>query len=211
MIEVRGRPILEHNMARLAAYGFRDVIVNMHHRPETIVSHFGAGGEFGVRIIYSYEPALLGTAGALNPMREILDETFLVVYGDNLSTCRFDKLVATHRPGDVATIAVFEREDVAHSGVVTLDDDDRVTSFVEKPEADVASKWVNAGLIVLEPEIFGYIPEGYSDFGRTVLPQALQAGERMRAYKMDERLWWIDSLADFERTAVDPALGELDA
>ena len=146
MIEVRGRPILEHNMARLAAYGFRDVIVNMHHRPETIVSHFGAGGEFGVRIIYSYEPALLGTAGALNPMREILDETFLVVYGDNLSTCRFDKLVATHRPGDVATAmpsglalaSTWDPQVVYDSAAVVGDEARRRDDFPAAGEALVA-------------------------------------------------------------------------
>jgi NDP-sugar pyrophosphorylase family protein len=212
MIEIRGRPILEHTIKRLSAFGVRDFIVNTHHHSEAIVSYFGDGAAFGVRMTYSYEPALLGTAGALNPVRDLLDSTFLLVYGDNLTTCRLDRLIATHRPGDLATIAVFQREDVAQSGVVELDADDRVTAFVEKPDVAVESHWVNAGLIILEPRIFEFIPPGgFSDFGRTVLPAALEAGERLSAYKMSEQLWWIDSLQDYERTIADPALAALDA
>jgi len=208
MIEIRGRPILEHNVLLLVRYGVTDITLNTHYLPEAVSEYFGDGKRFGARISYSYEPELLGTAGALNAVRDRFDETFVVLYGDNLTTCDLSRLSEAHRRGGaVGTIAVYERADVSQSGVVVLDADDRVVRFVEKPRGQEAlGNWVNAGLLVLEPTIFRHIPEsGVADFGKDVFPEALAAGETLRAYRMTERLWWIDSLADYERTANDPA------
>ena len=77
-------------------------------------------------------------------------------------------------------------------------------TFLEKPAPDqIFSSWVNAGIMVCEPGIFDAIPAGFSDFGRNVLPELIRKGERIFAYRMDgenERLLWIDSLEDYERT-----------
>ena len=151
----------------------------------------------------------MGTAGALNAVRDPFDETFFVIYGDNLTTCDLSLLLECHRAGGgIGTIALFEREDVSQSGVVQLDPNGRIVRFVEKPRSDEAvGHWVNAGLLVLEPAIFRHIPaHGFSDFGKDVFPSALAAGKVLSGYRMTERLWWIDSLADYERTLADPTL-----
>jgi NDP-sugar pyrophosphorylase family protein len=213
MIEVRGRPILEHNVRLLVRAGVRDITINTHYLPDVVTTNFDDGKKFGARISYSHETELLGTAGALNAVRDRFEETFVVVYGDNLTTCDLSRLIEVHRSGQAtATIAVYARDDVSQSGVVVLDGDDRVLRFVEKPQAEERlGHWVNAGLLVLEPSIFRYIPsEGFSDFGRDVFPAALAAGDRIQAYRMTEHLWWIDSLADYERTVRDPATGLLE-
>jgi NDP-sugar pyrophosphorylase family protein len=211
MIPVRGRPILEHNVRLLAYFGVREIVINLHHRGDVVRAHFGDGSAFGVHIAYSEEQTLLGTAGALNAVREIFREPFFLIYGDNLTTCRLDRLRARQRTDSVATVALFEREDVAHSGVAALDADDRITAFVEKPAPGTEqSHWVSAGVMLLAPAIFAYIPPaGPSDVGRDVLPAALAAGARIEGYRMDERLWWIDSPADYERTLADPRTSEL--
>jgi len=203
MLEIAGRPILEHNVRLLARYGIRDIVINLHHHPEAVIDHFRDGAQFGVAISYSYEPELLGTAGALNPIRSSLTKTFLVLYGDNLSTCDLGKLLEVHdRSEAVATIALFEREDVTASGIVGIDDDDRITRFLEKPRAEeVFSHWVNAGILALEPDALDAIPrDGFSDFGRDVLPDLLASHRKVGGYRMTEELWWIDSLPDYERT-----------
>jgi len=206
MIDVRGRPILEHNVRMLAQAGVSDIVINLHHRGETIRAHFGNGERFGVRIAYAEEPVLLGTAGALNAVRERFREPFFLIYGDNLSTCRLERLLARHGRDAIATVALFERPDVAQSGVAALDAHDRITAFVEKPAPGTEpSHWVSAGMLVLAPAIFAFIPvSGASDIGRDVLPAAIAAGKRVEGYRMDERLWWIDSRADYERTVADP-------
>ena len=207
MIEIGGRPILEHNVRMLVRYGVADITINTHYMPAAVTGHFGDGSAFGARIVYSHEPELLGTAGALNAVRDRFDETFLVVYGDNLTTCDLSRLLKCHRSGGgIGTIALYRREDVSHSGVALLDEGNRILTFVEKPGSEERiGQWVNAGILVFEPAIFRYIPErDFSDLGRDVLPAALTAGEVLRGYRMNEQLWWIDSLADYDRTLADP-------
>jgi hypothetical protein len=64
MLPIAGRPLLEHLVALLAAHGIREIAINLHYHPEAIVDHLGDGSRFGVRITYSHEPRLLGSAGA---------------------------------------------------------------------------------------------------------------------------------------------------
>jgi NDP-sugar pyrophosphorylase family protein len=209
MIELAGRPILEHNVRMLVRHGVRDLVINLHHHGETIREHFGDGARFGATIEYSEEPELLGTAGALNAVRGRFDAPFFLVYGDNASTLDLGRMTRHHQPGDLGTMAAYEREDVSQSGALSVDERDRIVAFEEKPPYH-RSGWVNAGVLYFEPEIFAYVPpNGASDFGRDVLPAAMAAGKILRAYRMSEKLWWIDSLADYERTLRDEELRAL--
>lgn len=206
MIPLAGRPILEHNVALLAGHGVRQIAMNLHHLPDVIRSHFGDGGRWGVSIVYSYEEEPLGTAGGVGRLRDFFDATFFLLYGDNLVKCRLDRMLALHREKSaLATVAMFHREDVTQSGIIGVDGDGRITRFLEKPRPEeVFSHRVNAGVLVLEPAVFGYIPRGGTpDFGRDVLPAMLAAGEPLYGYEMsaDEGLWWVDTPADLERVS----------
>jgi NDP-sugar pyrophosphorylase family protein len=213
MVPLGGRPILEYTVRWLRKHGVRDLVVNLHHCADTIRDHFGDGSAFGVGITYSYEPQLLGTAGAIRACANLFKEgPFLIIYGDNLTTCDLGRLVAFHRDrGALASIALFWRDDVTQSGMVDLDSDDRIRCFVEKPSAsEVSSHWVNAGIIVAEPGLLTYVPEkGFSDLGRDVLPAALATGETLSGYRMSEGLWWVDSLEDYRRLVRLVAEGKL--
>jgi len=204
MLEISGRPILEHNLRFLARHGIRELIVNLHHCPEAITQYFGDGSAWGVEISYSYEPALLGTAGAVRNVSQHFNQTFVVMYGDNLTTCDLGRVIDLHRRKNaVATVALFHRENATASGIAEIDDDDRILRFLEKPRIEeIFSRWVNAGILVLEPAVLDFIPEGRaSDFGRDVLPALLAAGQSVYGYRMTEELWWVDSLEDLERTS----------
>jgi len=65
MIELNGKPVLQHNIELCKKYGINDIYINLHHLPEIITNYFGNGEKFGVQIHYSYERELLGTAGAV--------------------------------------------------------------------------------------------------------------------------------------------------
>lgn len=199
MVPIAGRPILEHNVRLLARHGVRDITINLHHKGDVIRRHFGDGAAWGVSIRYVEEPSLLGTAGGVkNALRDV-DGTFLVAYGDNLSTIDLTRMLRAHRErGAAATMALFHREHVLASGIVGLDEQDRVTRFLEKPKPDqVFSHWVNAGYLALEPSVLARIPAGVSDFGRDVLPGL----DGLYGYRMgpDEGLWWIDTHDDYHR------------
>jgi NDP-sugar pyrophosphorylase family protein len=212
MLSIAGRPILEHNVHLLRRYGIGEIAINLHHHPEAILQHFGDGSTLGTQIRYSSEPTLLGTAGALVPLRDFFaDETFFVVYGDNLSTCDLNALLASHRTRKAeVTIALFHRKDVTASGVVTLDAQERVVSFIEKPTLSQAPDggWVNAGILACEPSILAHIDRTPYDFGRDVFPALLAQERTISGYRMDEgeSLWWVDSPKDYERTCAELAV-----
>jgi NDP-sugar pyrophosphorylase family protein len=209
MLPVGGRPILGYNLAMLAAAGFRDVAINVHHLPGVVRDYVGDGAAWGLRVRYSEEPQLLGTAGALDPLRDAFAQgTFAVVFGDNLNDLDLAEMLRRHRAsGAVATVALAERDDVTQSGVAELDADDRIVRFVEKPRpGESASRWINAGVVVAEPALLELVPRGEaSDLGRDVLP-VLAARGQLRGYRMTGGHWWFDRTADYEGARDDARL-----
>lgn len=228
MVPLGGKPLLEYNIEWLRRYGVTEIIINLYHLPEAIRGYFGDGQRWGVRIAYSLEEKPLGTAGGVKyaawffdcPFGGVYNEPcaeprrsgsrttqgrpFFVWYGDNLSTCDLERLYRFHRAkGGLATIALHYRDDPTHSGIVGLDENDRIVRFLEKPRPDqVFSHWVNAGIFVLELAVLDFIPaKGSPDFGRDVFPAMLAAGQPLYGYRMSpsEGLWWIDTLQDLER------------
>lgn len=205
MIPVGGRPLLEHTIAWLRGRGITEMAVNLHHLPDEVSKFFGDGTAHGARITYSFEPTLLGTAGALRPLADWLgEERFLVVYADNLIHCDLDAVTALHkRLRAVATVALFHRGDVSASGVAELDPEGRVYAFKEKPRpGETESHWVSAGLLMCEPRVLDFVPGSRaSDFGTDVLPALIEAGETVGGYQMgpSESLHWIDTPADLAK------------
>jgi NDP-sugar pyrophosphorylase family protein len=197
MIPIAGKPILEHHVEHLAGAGIQEIFINLHHLPERITSHFGDGKKWGVRIRYSFEPEMLGTAGAVKKLEaELRGGPFLVVYGDNYLEMDLSGFIEASAARDgVGTIAVFEKADVAGSGILELGKDDGVIRFKEKPApSEVFSHWVSAGLFYFRPAVFEYIPSEYSDFGFDVIPRLLHDGGRLFARRFKGGVWAIDDL-----------------
>jgi mannose-1-phosphate guanylyltransferase/phosphomannomutase len=209
MAQIAGKPILQHNIEWLKKSGVTDIYINLHYLPEVITGHFGNGAVFGVRITYSREQTLLGTAGAvkkiaLDHWQQNSREPFLVVYGDNLLS-EFDlaRLIKFHgEKQGIGTVCLYHKpEEVSKSGVALLDNTGRITKFIEKPAANqIASDLVNTGIYVLEPEILKYIPQDCScDFGRDVFGKVLNSNESLYGLAMDANLIAIDTPQLFEK------------
>jgi NDP-sugar pyrophosphorylase family protein len=197
MIPANGKPILEYHVEILARAGIEEVFINLHYLPEAIPRHFGDGARWGVRIQYSYEPEILGTAGAVGKLSPLLrDGPFLVVYGDNYLEIDLPGFIkASEAREGTGTVAVFEKADVTGSGILELDKNDEVVRFKEKPTPnEVFSHWVNAGIFYLRPDIFDHIPAGFSDFGLDVVPSVLHKRGRLYAYRLSGGVWAIDDL-----------------
>jgi NDP-sugar pyrophosphorylase family protein len=205
MLALGDAPLLEYNVRRLARHGITEIAINLHHCPHVVRDHFGDGSSYGVKIVYFDEPTLLGTAGAIKAMASfIAGHRTLVHYGDNLTTCALDDLETLHEArGGIATIALFSKEDVSPHSAVEYEADRRITRFVEKPKPhETTSRWISAGVQIVESSILNYIPEhARYDFGFDLFPRLLNSGERMYAYCMSdtEGLWWIDTPADYAR------------
>lgn len=185
MIPYRGRPVLEHNVLLCAKAGAEKIFINLHHLPDNITGHFGDGAAFGVRIVYSLERDLLGTAGALRKFRaehpedfQNPEERFFLLYGDNFSDIDLTALLAASEKNNaLATVAFHYRKETRHSGVAEFDREGKILRFIEKPEPGrTKSRWVNAGVYCLKTGIIDLIPEGVSDFGKDLFPEMLRRG-----------------------------------
>lgn len=197
MININGRPILEHNLLSLKNIGVTNIYLNLHQLPEVIKNYFGNGEKFGVKITYSFEPELLGTAGALNNFRPYLSEKpFMLIYGDNLINFDLVSLINFHVKKDgLAALGLYYREEVHLSGVVETSTDGLITRFVEKPLAgSESSHWVNTGVYVLAPKILDYIPSaGRTDFGKDLFPGLIKKGEKLYGLKVNGQVIPIDT------------------
>lgn len=194
MLPIGGKPLLEHTIQWLKSYGFRQIAINLHHRPETITSYFGDGRRWGVEITYSYEENLLGTAGAVRKMRPFFQETFAVVYGDVLTNLPLDALMSFHLSRKTLTMALYRVSNPTEVGLVGLDEEGRVVSFKEKPRPEeVFTDLANSGIFLLEPEIIEFIPENtFYDFGLHLFPKLLEIGVPIYGWPVPPSTYLID-------------------
>lgn len=202
MVPIGGKPLLEHHLELFKQQGIHEFIVNLHYLPEKITDYFGDGQKFGVSIIYSHEPKLLGTAGAVKKMElELRGGSFIVFYGDNLVRVDFGPLVEFHRARRAeATVALFASPEPWTGGVVETDSNGRVLQFVEKPDRkQISTNLISAGIFVLEPRVLDVIPAGqFYDFGRDVFPRLL--AQRRRVCAMEPKAY-IQDVGTPERLA----------
>ena len=163
MLPICGQPMLSYTIRHLAHYGFDQIAINLHFQPDLIRSYFGDGSHYGVQITYSLEQELLGTAGALVPLKKFFENEplFLVIYGDIITNQNLDNLVNFHHQNEaMATLFVHKRK---HSNsIIELDQSGRIHTFLERPKQSVQNgyqdHWVNSGVQVLSPRIFDYLP-----------------------------------------------------
>lgn len=193
MAPIANRPWLEHLIIHLREQGVDQFIMAAHHYPDVIRRHFGDGRRWGVKIEYSLEPFLMGTAGVIKNAERFLDERFLVVNADIVHLPQLVPLLDFHRQhGGIATIALTEVEDPSSYGVVEQDDSGRILRFVEKPRREEApSNRINAGLYIFEPEVMRYIPaQREVSIERETFPRLIEEGAGV--YGMVSRGYWRD-------------------
>lgn len=207
MVPVLNRPVMEHLVRLLSRQGFRDIVVNLHYRPEEIESYFGNGGKWGVRLSYSREERLMGTAGGVKGCEEFFEGgTFLVLSGDALTDLDLGELLSYHyEKRAMATVVVTGVDDTSAYGVVVFDEEGRITGFQEKPtEAEAASRVANSGIYVFEPSVLDLIPGGSPyDFGRELFPRLVETNEALFAWEHD--YYWNDvgSIREYQRGNFD--------
>jgi NDP-sugar pyrophosphorylase family protein len=202
LMPIGDRSILELVIDQLVSSGITSISLCVGYLSHLIEAVLENGGSRGAGISYVREQHALGTAAPLR-LVEDLDETFIAMNGDVLTTLDHRVLVEYHRAqGNLLTIAASQRHIKIDYGVLHLSEEDdcgRVRAYEEKPEMTSA---VSMGIYVLEPEAREYIPtEGHFDFPDLV--QALLADDRPVGAYQYEGLWFdIGRREDYEQ-AVD--------
>ncbi len=160
MVKIAGKPLLEQTLHRLKAAKLTDIYISIGEGGEIIEGYFGDGKQFGINITYLRQPKNnQGNAQPLLQAKEFLNNSFLLLYGDVLSDVDYGDFVEFHRSQKTAlcTMALTSTEAVDMWGLARLQGN-KIVEFEEKPKnPKTFSRLVNAGLYLMEPDIFKYI------------------------------------------------------
>ena len=179
MIEVHGRPILEHLIEYFREHGVFDIIMSVGHLQHVIRDHFGDGHAHGVHITFIDNADLPGSAGVLVSAEPYLDDHFIVTNSDEFKDLNLHMLMRTHLDSkSIGTLGITIVEDPTQYGVVDLDGH-HIKRFVEKPSIDEApSNWINAGIYAFSRDVLGFIPPHRPTMTeRDVFPQLAAEGK----------------------------------
>jgi NDP-mannose synthase len=180
-------PILEIVLRQLEARGFHRITLAVSYLAELIETFFGDGGRLGIRLDYSREGKPLSTAGPL-ALVPGLDETFLVMNGDILTTLDYAAMAAHHRAsGAAATIGLHRRSVRIDYGVVETDPAGRLRGYIEKPTMHYA---VSMGIYILEPRALAHIRPDEALGMPDLMLRLKQAGEIVGTFEQPCR--WLD-------------------
>ena len=202
LIDVNGRPFFEYELRLLIAAGFRQFLFCVGYRAEMIEQHFGSGERYGVEIAYSYDgPALLGTGGAVRKALPLLDDDFLLIYGDSFMDIDYFEVVVRYRnglaAGKKALMTVMRNRDrfdksnvICRGGDILLYDKRAHSSEME---------YVDYGISVFQKELFRCCPEN-ERFDLSDIQHALSVKGQLGCCEVEHRFYEIgnpSSLAEF--------------
>lgn len=196
LLKVGNKPILETIIENFAKYGFVNITISVNYKAEMIQEYFGDGSALGVNIDYIQESKRLGTAGALSLIKDRPQEPFFVMNADLLTNVNFEHLLDFHAfEHSVATMCVREYDYQVPYGVIETDGS-RITSIVEKP---IQKFFVNAGIYVLSPQVFEYIPKDQFYDMPTLFENII--GDELRTISFPIHEYWLDigRMSDFEQ------------
>ncbi len=203
-----GKPLVGYVAEYVAKFGFKDVVVNLHHQPESVKEALGNGEDYGVNIHYTEEiPNILGTAGALDNARHLLeDETFVIVNGKLITDIDISEAVETHKKsGAIATMVLkpnVKREkftEVYAEAGFLKGFGDLAHPFTAQEIHDTTGRLTTplmfTGIQILEPSVFDYIPRHtYSDIVPTFYNPALKNNEKIAVHITDANWFELSTI-----------------
>lgn len=180
-------PILEVILKQLRICDLVDITLAVGHLGNLIQTYFGDGSSWDVNIQYSFEEKPLGTVGPLTRLKN-LDQTFMVLNGDLLTTLNYLYLVKYHKAQrTIATVAAQRRYVDIDFGIIQKGKDESMSKYVEKPRL---SYLVSMGIYVFEPEILNFIPQEEKFDFPDLMQLLLEKDKKIAIYSSDD--FWLD-------------------
>lgn len=207
MLDVAGRPVLEHILRHLESFGLSDIVLNLGHLGPQIPAHFKAVGRGAQNLFFLPEGHFAPDGWAAEPLGSMStlarlggrhfafhDDTF-VLCGDALVDIDLARMLDCHRKSDAAvTIAVQEIDasEVDRYGIVATDSSGRIVDFQEKPHrSEALSRQANTGIYLFRPDALAALPdEPGLDIAKDLFPRLIRAGMRLQTYA--EPFQWTD-------------------
>jgi NDP-sugar pyrophosphorylase family protein len=201
LVEVAGRPFLEHQIELLKRNGLTDLILCLGYLGETIEQQYGDGNSLGVRMRYSFDgPQLLGTGGAIKRASTLLPDAFFVLYGDSYLPVDYQAVArAFTEAGEPALMTVFENSDAWDTSNVWLEHG-RIRLY-SKREKLPEMRYIDFGLMICTRQIFDHAPSD-APFDLADTLEKLSRNGSLAGYEVKQRFYEIGSpagLAELDR------------
>jgi NDP-sugar pyrophosphorylase family protein len=212
LLPLDNKPILHYTLKLLKKNGIKEIVINLHHLHQMVMDAFGDGSSYGMRIHYSYEREILGTAGGIKAAEKFLrDGTFLVINSDIIMDIDINKVLEFHREKKaVITMVLREDADADRYGAIEIDSTGRVRRFLgittrddkrgtkdegrrtkEEGRGQVLRKLMFTGIHIFEPDIFNEIPAGrFCGITEEIYPKLMR--EDVPVYGYEFNGYWID-------------------
>lgn len=205
LVEVGGKPFIEHQLRLLHSRGVQDVIISAWHLGEMIEAFVGDGKRFGLQVQYVFDgEKALGTAGAIRNALNVLSGPFFVLNGDTYFPCDFTAIQAFYearsQPG-LMTVNYNQME--WHASNVELRDGEIIR--YDKENRDERMKHVDAGLGLFTPQVFAPLPEGDKIDLMTIFQELLARGQ-LAGYEEAQRFYEMGSFSGLKE--LDTILSE---
>ncbi len=170
-----------------------EILLTVSYMADTIRQYF-SNHPLRREVIVVEEKEPLGTGGAVKNVEKYLDDAFIVLNADIISSLGYGEMIDFHaRKGGVGAISLFEVDDPTAYGMVTLDQDDGIAAFLEKPvPGEIVSNHINAGTYILELDALDCIPAGRKvSIEREVFPRLIENGSKLYGFPFSG--YWIDA------------------
>jgi mannose-1-phosphate guanylyltransferase len=187
LVPVNSKPLIDYWFDLFELYGIDEVLINTSYLAETVKQYIKDHSR-GLSIKVVYEETLLGSGGTIKNNWDFVEGeySFFVFYADNLTDINLNNMVEFHgRHQKDLTLAVFKVPNPQECGIIEMDDDSSIISFIEKPEKPV-SDLAFAGIILSRPGLMDFFPDkDVFDLGHDVLPKVIG---NATGYIMDDYL-----------------------
>ena len=197
MIEVRGKPVLQHIVEGLRDAGVRRFLIIVGYRADAVQNFFGDGARYKIDIQYATQVAQDGTGRVVDLARDFVgDSTFVLAYGDILVAPENYKRIVDLADDVEGLISVTRGEDVSKGGAVFLNEKMELVDLREKSKpGEAASPWYNAGLYAFRPSIFDFTtklkPSPRGEYELTdAIRELAQSGKKVKALELTGE--WAD-------------------
>jgi mannose-1-phosphate guanylyltransferase len=189
LVPIFGKPLIEYWFDIFELYGINEVLINTSHLASNVRDYL-TNNSRGIKIKLTYEESLLGSGGTIKKNWDFIEgrESFFIFYSDNLTNINLSKMMHFHdSKNSDFTLALFKVPNPHECGIVGMDEQSKILSFIEKPKNPV-SNLAFAGIILSSPKLMDYFPDrNIFDLGHDVLPHVVgnASGYVIEEYLLD--------------------------
>src|SRR5262245_25084240 len=180
------RPMIMHTLSYLKGHGVKEAVINLHYEPESIRGPVGDGTRAGIKVHYSEEPIILGTAGGLKKAEGYFQGsgTFVMINSDFVTNADLGTAVKEHtKAGAQATLILIPERPGTSYGRVQIDKDGRVVSIAGRPSPGSGPGYTFTGIHIIEPDVIKTIPPGVPfEINQEVYPAIIKKGGLIRSF-----------------------------